>query len=126
MYFNVNDTTGLDESIIEDWFSDDTLWLSNKPFPELVERGLSEGEVRQSLLDRFREDVRNGELDAINKSLSRFGFGIAVSQEFMLSEEGHETIVQDIDNLIYELKNKEILGPWEFSDSTIYLAEDLS
>lgn len=117
MEFNIYEISDLDTEDIEDLLeSHDVSDLSE------IEMGLSSGELRQSILDRIREDVRQDELHYLNKSLVQFDFSI--NSESLESDDSKEVIVQDLDYLIYELSDEELDKTiWEFSSEAIYIGE---
>lgn len=117
MEFNIYDISDLDtENIDELLESHETEGLSE------VEMGLSSGELRQSILDRVREDVRQDEIHFLNRSLEQFELNI--NEELLENEDGKNMIVQDVDYLIYELSDEELDNTvWEFSFEVIYIGE---
>lgn len=121
MDFTVYDISSYDEIDGDDYESLEELesLIDNSQLEEL-EMGLSAGEIRQSLLDRIRQEVRKGELRFLNKTISPLELQIA--DELAETESGRKAIVNDLETILYELGDKDIVGTvWEFSSEKIYV-----
>jgi len=85
-----------------------------------VEMGLSSGEVRQSLLDRFRSAVRNRDINFVDINLSKYGFN--VDENSVESEEDEDSVISDIDSILYDLEDEDITDTtWTMPQETIYI-----
>lgn len=118
MYFDVYDISGMTNNDVNLWISDNYDENVNK-----VEMGLSPGEVRQSLLDRFREDIYNSNVSNINKTLTNH-LELSINPALLKNSDGKKTMVQDVENLLYSLEDDEILGEWIFSKTAVYISEE--
>lgn len=112
MDFNIYDISELSEERISN--------LDKNEFDdfEKVEMGLSAGELRQSILDRVREDFKREEVDYINPTLEQFDFQI--SEDLLEFEGSLNSALQDVENLLYELTDEELdNSKWLFSFEVI-------
>lgn len=83
-----------------------------------VEFSLSPGELRQALMDRVREEVRQGEVYYLNLNFEPFG--LQFEEEDFEDEEHARSALLDMENLIYELLDEQIdCSLWEFSNERI-------
>lgn len=83
-----------------------------------VESGLSEGELRQSLLDRLREEVLDKNIKTLAKNLEpRFDYVPEVDEKTKKHQLKH--IEACIEELLYEASNSELCGVWHFSQEGI-------
>ena len=112
MYFNISDASSMK---LSDELAMSKFKGSNTDF---VETGLSEGEVRQSLLDRFREDVLNIS-DKVNA-------GIVADNFPVFTDANKESAINNFDNAVYELENEQLLGLWPFVISPVIVSEDVT
>lgn len=85
-----------------------------------IEMGLSAGEVRQSLLDRFREEVRTENVQFINMNLSDYGVDL---DDGSLEEKDEQVIAEsEIENILYDLDDEELSSSiWHFASEIIYI-----
>jgi len=91
---------------------------------EVIESGLSSGEIRQSILDRCKAEMRETlSTSLINISLEKFDFSI--TPEKLEDENEVNGISEDIETLLYELEDEEILNTsWVFTHEIITVTED--
>ncbi len=83
-----------------------------------VESGLSPGELRQSLMDRFRREVRSGDPYFLNLNFPDQDFEL--DEEECEDEESVRSVFMDIENLVYDMLDEDIDGSlWEFSNEII-------
>jgi len=83
-----------------------------------VESGLSPGELRQSLMDRFKREVRLGDAYFLNLNFPDQNFEL--EEEQFEDEEIARSILMDIENLVYDMLDEDIDGSlWEFSNEVI-------
>jgi len=100
----------------------------SKPFDELsddslVESGLSSGEVRQSLLDRFREELKTEDTYFVNFALEAYDLQFDVEE--IETPEGQETALKAIDDLLYSLEDEALSCTlWDFHNETVYLKDE--
>jgi len=86
---------------------------------DIVESGLSSGELRQSLMDRFREEVKTESVYFINLNLENAGFE-GFEEDILEDEQNARGVLLDIENLVYDTLDRNIDGTlWEFSDELI-------
>lgn len=113
MSFNIYDLSPIDP----EQFNGDTQAL------EAVEMGLSSGELRQSLLDRLREEVESEDSFFINYSLR--AFDLEINQEYLETATGRASTLEDIENALYEIEDESISDTtWLFSREIIYIAQE--
>lgn len=85
-----------------------------------IEMGLSAGEIRQSLLDRFREEVRTETAQFINMNLSEYG--VNIKEDDLDSEDEKQLIKSEIENTLYDLDDEELNdSTWHFASEIIYI-----
>lgn len=88
---------------------------------DLVEVDLSSGELRQALLDRFRQEVKTEDVYFINFTLAHFE--LEFEEDLLVTEEGQQSILTDIENLIYDAEDEELTNMfWDFHNETIYVS----
>lgn len=83
---------------------------------EPVEMGLSGGEVRQSILDRANQNIKNGETDFIRRFIREHTNKIFIPRTRL------STIFE---NLLYDLNNEELLTEYNFKIDPIVVVEEL-
>ena len=82
--------------------------------------GLSGGEARQALLDRFRSDIREGSITSINVTLSQFGEEI--DESVVGNEKAISIAISEVDDLLYRLEDEELTDRlWAFDDEVVLL-----
>lgn len=87
---------------------------------DAVEIGLSPGELRQSILDRFNMEVDNGEFDTVNECLESFDMHIVES--LFKNESGRKQAKKDIEEFLYYLEDADYANTyWNFTDELIYI-----
>lgn len=80
-----------------------------------VELGLSAGELRQSILDRLREEVENNEIENIEQVFEKLDLPLDIT-------DNKEKLVDRIDELLYNLTDDELNNTiWELTEETIYI-----
>lgn len=85
---------------------------------DLVESGLSSGEVRQALLDRFRSEVKREDRLCLNLTLKPYG--LFFEEDELEDEVSRRSILMDIENLLYDMSDEQLDNSlWEFSDELI-------
>lgn len=83
-----------------------------------VELSLSPGELRQALMDRIRNEVREQEIYYLNLNFAQHG--LTLEEDELEDEESARSALLDMENLIYELLDEEIdCSIWEFSNERI-------
>lgn len=83
-----------------------------------VELSLSPGELRQALMDRVRNEVRQGEIYYLNLNFEPHG--LTFEEEELEDEESARSVLLDVENLIYDLLDEEIdCSIWEFSNERL-------
>lgn len=121
MSFIVHDTTGISKAEVSIWLMG---FISMPRGFDEVETGLSSGEIRQSILDRCREDVRRNQL-VFNKEISKF-FNkkqILTNQDLsLLTDKEKDNLIDEIEEVLYNLDDMEITGDWSFSNAKIYIS----
>lgn len=86
---------------------------------DIVESGLSPGELRQSLLDRFREEVRSESVYFINMNLELAGFD-PFEDDILEDENNAKCVLNEIESFLYEAVDSVMDGTiWEFSDEMV-------
>lgn len=86
-----------------------------------VELGLSAGEVRQSLLDRFREEVQSEEAQFINLNL--FEYGIKLDKYALEDTSEQDQTKAEIENILYDMDDEELDSSiWHFASEIIYVS----
>lgn len=124
MDFNITNVTGITSDSIGDLINGE-LTLTQDVEQELFGMGLSEGEVRQALLDYIREDISNKDIQSfVNNLATKFNINTLLTNENVSTELGQESIMQRVDDFIYALDNNDILGYWIFSNNKIILIEE--
>lgn len=92
---------------------------------EAVEMGLSLGELRQSILDRIKQETRKGHFEFLRPLIAE-GLEI-VEDPFRTSATAEKQIFEKIEEMIYDNKNIDSLLKgvvWEFSNETIFIDEE--
>lgn len=121
MLFKIMDASHLDDDAVleEDWGS--SPYLQNMDF---IESGLSSGEIRQSLLDRCKSEMRDEKtLVLINRSLRQLG--VQLTPEHIESDSEISGLAEDIENILYDAEDEELINsPWIFSNEIIIVKED--
>lgn len=113
MGFDVYDVSVYEDDSAEDLMDHD----------DRVEMGLSSGELRQGLLDRFRQELNEHEIYFINVNLR--AHGLEVTREDLEDDEQIRSVLVDIENILYDMEDEEIEGStWEFSNARIIVRED--
>lgn len=85
-----------------------------------LEMGLSAGEVRQSLLDRFRNAIRNKDIYFVNVNFSKYGLNF--EENSLDTEDEEKSKIEDIDNILYDLEDDEISDTmWILPQEVIYV-----
>jgi hypothetical protein len=88
---------------------------------DVVESNLSSGEFRQSMLDRFRQELKNEDSYFINLSLQPFG--LEFDEDLVETEEGRQSILTDLENFLYDAEDDEFYATtWDFHNETIYVS----
>lgn len=79
---------------------------------EKVEQGLSAGEVRQSLIDRFNQELKYSGIKNINRNFSSYGLSISFNN-----------IKKDIEETLYDRLSDEDISNrmWFFHREIIYI-----
>lgn len=86
---------------------------------DIVESGLSPGELRQSLLDRFRTEIETGSVYYINLNLQMADFD-QLEEDILEDEQNAKCVLTEIESFLYEALDSVIDGTiWEFSDEMI-------
>lgn len=89
-----------------------------------VEMGLSSGELRQGLLDRFRQELTEREAYFINANLRPHG--LEIESEDIEEDEQISSVLVDIENILYDMGDEDFEGSiWEFSNARIIVREEL-
>lgn len=118
MDFTFYDVSYLNEDELANTSIDELLGKTDEL--DWSQNGLSGGEARQALLDRFREDINNESIHAINMTLSQFGKEI--SEEVLGNEKALKDEIAEIDELLYSLEDEEISGKiWAFDNEVVFL-----
>lgn len=87
---------------------------------EIVESGLSGGELRQSLLDRIREEIKNGNPIFLNEN---FRNNPTVSSEYLTNNP--DKAFQVYDDILYELSDMSLVNTeWSFTNEKIVITKD--
>lgn len=85
-----------------------------------LEMGLSSGELRQSLLDRFRETARRKEALFINVNFEKYD--LTISEDDLESDLEIASIVEDIDKILYDLEDEDLDETvWNLPQEVIYI-----
>ncbi len=110
MEFNIFDLDAdTDEARIGELDNDDASQL-----------GLSPGETRQAILDRIRSELSSGISEFIQTTFDKYGYEI--EEDLLETKHGLESVMIDIDNIIYDLDDSELAGSkWDFSDALVYI-----
>lgn len=111
MEFTVYDVHSLSREDIQKWYDGHDVSFGAEP----VETGLSAGEIRQSLMDRFRSAVSRGDMDAVSATTADY-FGLSI--EF---DEDTDQVLHDIDELLYSARDDQLLGGWNFGSGYMIL-----
>lgn len=87
---------------------------------DIVESGLSSGEFRQALLDRFRQELKTEDVYFVNFSLS--SFGLEFDEDLVETAEGRTSILTDIENFLYDSDDEIFIDTlWDFHNETVYV-----
>lgn len=87
---------------------------------DAIEIGLSPGELRQSILDRFTVEIDAGEIDVINDCLE--SFDMHVIETLFATKSGRNQAKKDIEEFLYYLEDEDFANSyWNFSDEFIYI-----
>jgi hypothetical protein len=87
---------------------------------DVVESGLSSGEFRQSMLDRFRQEIKTEDIYFINFSLQPFE--LEFEEDLVETEEGRQSILTDVENFLYDTEDEDFYKTtWDFHNETIYV-----
>lgn len=91
---------------------------------DIVEDGLSPGEMRQSLLDRLREELYDGNVVTVNNCLA--DFDLFVVEKHLRTARGMNQALEDVENVLYAADDEAFDDTlWIFTDETLYiLAEE--
>lgn len=90
---------------------------------DVVESGLSAGEVRQALLDRFRQETHTEDLYFINFTLANFE--LEFDEDLIETDEGRASILTDIENLLYDTDDEALESIfWEFHNEIVCVRSD--
>lgn len=113
MGFNIYSITDTDAADAVEQLTDD----------DLVETGLSSGEFRQAILDRFRQELKTEDIYFINLSLEPFQ--LEFEEDLIETSEGRQAILNDIENFLYDSEDEELFNTfWEFHNETVYARGD--
>lgn len=120
MSFTIYDVSLLDEKEIT-LLQDDNSFLDDD---DKVEMGLSSGELRQSLMDRFREDLKNEDsINFVNASFIRYDF--SVNEDFFNDPVGRQSVLEDIENVLYELEDEDFINStWFFTNEVVHVVDE--
>lgn len=114
MEFTIYDLSELSDQELQDFD-----FNIHEDLPE-IEMGLAAGEVRQSLLDRFREEVRAEEVQFININL--FEYGVKIDNDDLEDDKERELVESEIENTLYNLDDEELDATvWNFASEIIYI-----
>lgn len=114
MEFTIYDISELSDDELENF---DFEKYSN--LPEL-EMGLSAGETRQSLLDRFKEEIKSEKPQFININLGEYG--IDLDDENLETEDEQALSTSEIENVLYDFDDEELSSSvWYFASEIIYI-----
>lgn len=87
---------------------------------QLVESGLSSGELRQSLLDRIKIELDNKKYSRVNSLVSHLGFKFSKSQ--WKSKKFREKEYTEFENKMYETPDEAFQETyWSFENELIYV-----
>lgn len=114
MIFNIYD--------VSDAVDDENLDSYEFDVEEATERetGLSSGEMRQALLDRFREAAKNQEVAFINVNFSEYD--LTVDEEDLNTEAEIRSVVEDIDKILYDIEDEDMVGQlWILPQEILYI-----
>ena len=90
-----------------------------------VELSLSPGELRQSLMDRFRQEVSEGEFHFVNIFLETHGVQRS-DEERAEDEECQRSLLLDVEEILYDSEDEDFLSSfWEFSSARLVVREEL-
>lgn len=99
----------------EDLSGDDFLKREN-----LVESGLSPGEMRQSLLDRLRVEIEDGNIEDVNDNLAEFD--LFIIKKHLYKKGGEAQAIQDVENVLYAAPDEQFNGSeWFFTGEEVYV-----
>jgi len=88
-----------------------------------VEMGLSSGELRQGLLDRFRQELSEHETYFINLNLREHG--LEITSEDIEDDDQIGSVLMDIENILYDMEDEDMgSSTWEFANARIIVRED--
>lgn len=86
---------------------------------DIVESGLSSGELRQALMDRFREEIETESVYFINLNLGLEGED-AFDEDILEDEQNSRGVLTEIENHVYETMDSCMDRTiWEFSNEMI-------
>lgn len=113
MSFNIYDLSPIDP----DEFSGDVEPL------DVIESGLSSGELRQALLDRLKMEIESQDVYFLNYSLK--GYDFEIEDDFLEDECGRRSTIEDVENLLYEIDDEAISNTiWLFSPEIVYVKQE--
>ena len=113
MSFNIYSITDTDAADAVEQLTDD----------DLIETGLSSGEFRQALLDRFRQELKTEDVYFINLSLEPFQ--LEFESDLVETSEGRQSILSDLESFLYDIEDEDLFNTfWEFHNETIYARSD--
>lgn len=87
---------------------------------DIVEEGLSPGEMRQSLLDRLREELQDGNVVTVNNCLA--DFDLFIVEKHLHKAKGMQQALEDVENVLYAADDEAFEDSiWVFTDEVIYV-----
>lgn len=109
-----------DLSDVIDDENDNFIFEDHKDELSEIEMGLSSGELRQSILDRFRSAVRNKDIPFINVNFEKHD--LLLQEDSLDSELEEDAVIEDIDKILYDLEDEEITDTmWVLPNEVIYV-----
>lgn len=116
MEFNIYDLSDLLDIDPENFVFDDSV----KDDVSEVESGLSAGEIRQSLLDRFRQAILNQNYDFVNLNLKKYDVEIDETNDE--DDLGEASLIEDVEKALYDLEDEDLMDTvWVLPDEVIYI-----
>lgn len=83
-----------------------------------VESNLSSGELRQAILDRFRQELKTEDVYFVNLSLEPFGLDF--EPDLAETQEGQNSILTDVENFLYDAEDEVFHNTvWEFHNEAV-------
>lgn len=105
---------------VSDVIDDNFVFEDQKDELTELEMGLSSGELRQAILDRFRSAVRNKDILFINVNFEKHD--LVLQEDSLDSELEEDAVIEDIDKILYDLEDEEITDTtWILPDEVIYV-----